>query len=145
MKKLKFSEWKEKTVKGTSKGLSDIHLYREKIKYRDVRINDELKIEEGIILEYLSRIRGEKEDFKPSQQHLVGYYYISVVNRNNEDEFWIQGNMNSKDNKYAVFKRKGVNNFDVWLNWIDKKKAFQEFLKGLKKLFKVDLEIDIGD
>lgn len=142
MIKLKFGKWKEKIQKGTSKGLSNTYISREKIKYRKIDIDNILRIEEGIILEYLEKIRGSKEEFKPSQQHLVGYHYISVIDDNNNDVFWIQGNVNSKDNKYCVFKGRGEKYLDVYYNWTDKKKAFEQFLKGLKKLFKVDLIIE---
>lgn len=136
MRLVKFSDWKIKNRAYWSKGLSSTYRVKEKIKYRDLKINDDLRLEEGIILEYLEKnvTLGEKE-YKPSQQHLIGYHYISVIDSNDDDILWIQGNIR-RGRRYAIFSA-GVN---MILNWTTKQKAMKKFKKLLKENYGLKLK-----
>jgi len=127
MRLVKFSDWKIKNRAYWSKGLSSTYRVKEKIKYRDLKI---------IILEYLEKnvTLGEKE-YKPSQQHLIGYHYISVIDSNDDDILWIQGNIR-RGRRYAIFSA-GVN---MILNWTTKQKAMKKFKKLLKENYGLKLK-----
>ncbi|MBS3748129.1 MAG: hypothetical protein KGY67_00330 [Candidatus Thermoplasmatota archaeon] len=131
---VEFSEWKEKTIKGKIKALSNTHYFKQKSKYRDIILPiDDLKLEEGIVLDYAEKIRGEKE-YKRNQQHLVGYHFIGIIKKIKKDEhqdiFWIQGNKNR--DSYIIFERE-----KIIKNWDEKNKVMQIFFDELEKRYNI--------
>jgi len=82
---LKLGNWREKTIRGRDKNT----VWIERRKYRYKKIGD-YRVEEGIITEHLEKGYGEKEFSKKYNQHLVGYHYLSLINPDNSDQFWIQ-------------------------------------------------------
>jgi len=107
---------------------------KEIIKYRKVDINAHYKIEEGQVIEYYEK-EGEGE-YKPAQQHLIGYSYLSLIDkRNNEDLMWIQGNKGGE--KWMIAKSM---NSEDW-EWKGKNEVIKEFLKLLQEKYKVKLII----
>ncbi len=135
--KVKFSEWKTKWIKHRVKGLSTTYLDKEKVKFRSIKIND-FRIEEGIILEHLSKTKEEK-DYFPSQQHLIGYHYFSLIDKYNKDVFWFQGNI--KGRVYRFFYTNDVAN-GLFKDFKSYKSAVEEFNKLLKERFGIEIEVN---
>lgn len=141
MQTIKLQEWKERNKNYFSKGLSSTYRVKEKIKYRDFKFNEYLKIEEGIILEYSEKnISIGETEYSPQQSHLIGYHYICLIDiSTNKDIFWMQGNIKPNSN-YAVFKANNKS-FDVFKDWSKKGIALKSFLNELNKQYKLRLEV----
>jgi hypothetical protein len=133
MVKIIDGEYKTKTISGKYDN-SDIR-YKEVIKYRKVDIDGYYKIEEGQTIRYYEKEEG-KEEYKPAQQHLIGYTYLSLIDKSkNEDVIWIQGNKEYK--KWMIAKSKY---FKDW-EWKSKDEVIKEFLRLLEEEYQVKLVI----
>lgn len=130
MKKVKFSEWRVKTL---TRKVDNI-IEREKIKYRTIKLENRERIEEGTIIEYQGRYLDQTR-YIPVQQHLIGYYYVSVIDSKNNDIFWIQAD-NQGDKEYMLARDTDPS---TW-KWMSRKKAIQGFKKLVKEKYGIEIE-----
>ncbi|MCD6492427.1 MAG: hypothetical protein J7K36_01275 [Archaeoglobaceae archaeon] len=138
--KLKFSDWKRKVLCYRSKGLSSLIRVKKHVVYRESSISPKVRLEEGIIVEYLERdvTIGEKE-YQPAQRHLIGYHYVALIEKNT-DFFWIQGNIFKGE--YIIFAEGCIHPI---LDRSDRKKAFKVFREELKKRYNIEVEDEFAD
>jgi len=125
--------YKIKTIKRKYSGSTA--RYKQIIKYRDIDIGDNRRIEEGVILEHYDKyFKGEQ--YQKAQEHLWGYRYLSLINNlTNKDICWMQ---KYKSNEIWLFEKgKSPKN---WI-WGAKEIILNEFLKFLLEKYGIDLII----
>jgi len=96
MKKVKFDDWRIRTFRRKEKYGWSI----EKIRYRTFKIDKHRRLEEGKIIEFKEKLDGEDE-FKDTQQHLIGYWYLSLI-KDGKDLVWIQKYKGSRDTMLGI-------------------------------------------
>jgi len=80
--------YKIKTIKRKYSGSTA--RYKQIIKYRNIDVGNNCKIEEGIIFEHYDKyFKGEQ--YQKAQEHLWGYKYLSLINNSTKKDIcWIQ-------------------------------------------------------
>ena len=129
MKEITLGEWKIKNKTYTNK---NARIY-EKIKYREYKINDEIKIEEDIYLERF--IKEFKKGYSPLLKDFktINYTMLSVI-KNNKDLIWIQGK--TDNHIYGYFDHK-KHEFEAI--WGSKKDVLKIFIDELKTRYNLNL------
>jgi len=123
--------YKIKTIKRKYSGSTA--RYKQIIKYRNIDVGNNRKIEEGIIFEHYDKyFKGEQ--YQKAQEHLWGYRYLSLIN-NSKDICWIQ---KYRSNEIWLFEKgKSPKN---WI-WGTKEIILNEFLKFLFEKYGINLTI----
>jgi len=135
-KKVVFSEWKVKHKNYYHKGLSSTYHIKEIVLYRDYKISEDKRIEEGILISHKEKnITLKEKEYKAGQEHLIGYHYISLIS-DDKDVLWIQGNITDKKSKYVVFNKETTTPL---CNLTNKDKAMRVFKRELLEKYGLEL------
>ena len=123
-----FSKWKNRTrIYKNRDGDYDKEIFKERI----IKLKYDYRIQEGYILEHLTRYAFEKEKgYQKTQQHLIGYHYVSLIDERKPDMdmFWFQG----IGDIYRFFYNSNPANAEI-KDFKTFKSAMGEFEKVLKK------------
>lgn len=137
MKEVEFTDWKKKTERGKYEDCNTKYIYV--TQYRDVDVDEDTKIEEGIILSHKEKYDGEQE-YVDASGFMIGYHYVCLKNKKAEGD--ICSIFGIRDSRYVLSDSTDADDCGLYGDF---EQAFDAFCELLKAKYNIKLSKKGGE